>query len=277
MATEPGQAPERRGEACMSDLALERLLAGDLAGAGRNAVLVHLAACAACAARLDRLERSNERFVRDAPVAPMVDAIARGIAGSVPWSARPRRRAVAAGVVAAVVGIAAAIALFPRTGERAAAPAPERKKGGVAAGDGDLTLELIARHADGRVARIASGASLTPGEAVRFHIASSRAGHLAIVGIDAVQVVTPYAPAAGAGGLIAVTPGEHLLAGSIILDDTLGVERIVAVRCDEPVPIRDVVAAARRALAIAGGDPARVDRLELGCAQTSVAIVKVAR
>src|SRR5262249_6301084 len=105
---------------------------------------------------------------------------------------------------------------------------------------------------------------------------SDRKGFLGIVGIDSARKVTAYAPAEGT--LLAIPKGKNmLLEGSIVLDETLGPERIVAVRCATSMPIARVVEKATQALEAAGGDPVAVTAIDLGCTQTSFLIKKVSR
>ena len=81
--------------------------------------------------------------------------------------------------------------------------------------------------------------------------------------IDAAQAVTAYGSAlALAGGV------PRILDGSIILDDTLGPERIVAVVCDWPIAGELGVALARGALATAGGDPRQIGQITCGRARS---------
>ena len=140
---------------------------------------------------------------------------------------------------------------------------------------GDVTLALIVRHGDGRTERVLpGGARLRPGEAIRFELSTRRAGYVGVVGIDAARAVTAYAPATGA--LPALAAGRaQLLDGSVVLDETLGAERIVAAVCAAPRPIDELVAAARRALARAGGDPRRVETIGSGCDEAVFTIEKV--
>ena len=219
----------QRPEDCLSDLALDRLVMGEVE---RHApAVVHLDTCATCRARLTELEAASRPFLSE-PRARRSPA------------PRARRRWAWLGATTALAG-AAAFALWTRpTAERT------RFKGGP-------VLEVIVSHGDGRVESISPGAALAPNDAIRFRLSTQTAGFLSIVGLDAAGHVTPYAPTTGAA--LAVPAGKgQLLDGSIILDDTPGVERIMALVCERPMAVEAVVAAGKRALADSRQDPRQI-------------------
>ena len=235
----------QRPEECLSDLALDRLVMGEV---DRQApAVVHLETCATCRARLVELEAASRPFLSDRPARRSP-------------APRARRRWAWLGATTALAG-AAAFALWTRpTAERT------RFKGGP-------VLEVIVRHGDGRVESISPGAALAPNDAIRFRLSTQTAGFLSIVGLDAAGHVTPYVPTTGAA--LAVPAGKgQLLDGSIILDDTPGSERVVALHCAKPIDIDAAVAAGKRALSSANGDPKLVGDFGLGCVQASVWFTK---
>src|SRR5262249_49944343 len=158
----------------------------------------------------------------------------------VPLSRRSRRPMVWGGALATLAA-AAALVLLVRAPEEPAF----RTKGG-------LQLQLIARRANGRVEAILPGGELAPGEALRFRVTSRAAGCVCVSVLDSARVVSAYVPAEGQALAFPATR-ERLLDGSIILDETLGPERVVAVLCKQPIAVAEVVAAGKRALARANG------------------------
>ncbi|HTV20370.1 MAG TPA: zf-HC2 domain-containing protein, partial [Polyangiaceae bacterium] len=60
--SELGRSPE-----CVSDLALDRLLSGELTGTPARAVRAHLAGCSACEARRAELAADREAFAAGVP------------------------------------------------------------------------------------------------------------------------------------------------------------------------------------------------------------------
>lgn len=235
-----------RPETCLSDLVLDRIVAGELDRAGQP----HLATCEACSARLAALERDVQELPERIFVAGEAVKVRRRL---------PR---VMAGI-ATVLAAAAALAVVSRSSIEQ--ELTERTKGG-------LGFTVHAKRASGEVDQLLPGAKLLPGESVRFSLSLEREGHVAVIGIDAAGVVTEYARPAGA----LAAGKDRLLDGSVVLDDTLGFERLVAVSCPGPVDAAALLASARSALAAAKGDPSKVGALDTTCRQATLLIEKVA-
>jgi hypothetical protein len=247
----------RRSVDCLSDLVLDRIVAGELAEA---TAAPHLTTCASCRDRLAELRTAQESFVVD-------ELRVRAAQAQVQTQEQPRARrrsVVWAGSSVGALAAAAALLLLWRP-----TPEPEptvRLKGGFA-------LELIARHRDGRVEQVLPGGALAPGEAIRFRVSSDEPGYLGVIGIDAAGNVTAYSPADGLTRSLAAGR-QQLLEGSIILDETLGPERVIAALCKKPVDVGTLVAAGKRALAQARRDPKQVLELGSGCREASALFVK---
>jgi hypothetical protein len=255
-----GLGPRTRPESCLSDFAIERSLLGEVAvPAERAAIEQHLASCPACRSR---------RWELAAAPAQVPDPAFWGQAVSGPVArARSRSRRLAGGLAAAAA-LAAGLVLAwpPRPAERAGTTG-ERAKGG------GLVLEVVARRADGRVFAVFDGTALRPGDAVRFVLTAPVAGHAAVLGLDGAGHVSLYAPATSEGTL-PVAAGKGALPGSIVIDDSPGDERFIALLC-EAMPAREALkAAGERALAEARGVPGRAGRLDLPCVQDALTIHK---
>ena len=251
--------PDDRPSPHLSSLALQQIVAREMAGARRDHALAHLAACEHCRSRRTELEGDVERFPREIDVPGAVDALVRAVAPA------PRRWYRRPSFAAATVGVAACAVLIVRLADPGSMgrPPEARPKGG-------LGFEVIRRDLRGRVETVASEDRLCPGEAIRFRVMSREPGFVAIVGVDAAQSVTPY------GSLPALAGGvPRVLDGSIILDDTLGPERIIAVVCDWPITTEIAVVLARGALTAAAGDPRKIGRIAPACREASLLIEKV--
>jgi hypothetical protein len=246
-------ATSARRDGCLSDLLLDQLIAGELVGGEGDGARSHLDGCAACRTRRAELDEAVARFDSEVFVEGLAAQAVRRTRG-------PRFLPMLSAGVAAVAALILVVLLRP--------PAPdERTKGGA------VTLALVVRHVDGSTERVVPGALLRPNEAIRFELTTARAGFVGVVGLDSAQVVSAYAPASGT--LPALPAGRaQLLDGSVILDNTAGAERIVAVVCAKTRSIEDVAAAAKRALARAGGDPRGVGALEIDCDQSSFVFAK---
>jgi hypothetical protein len=250
-----GSLPIRqRPESCLSDLVLDRFAAGELDGDPAARARTHLAGCALCVTRLAQLEDDLQQ--------PLDQLLVTRVAA--------RARRWRAWSLAAMLSAAALLAVWLRL--------PDARLGDSRLKGAGLYLQLIARRGGathpGPSERLLPGATLAPGDAVRFRVSTARAAYLSIIGIDAAYAVSAYFPLAGEGALAAGR--EQLLDGSIILDQTLGPERMIAVACTKPLPMSRLLEAGRRALERAGGDPRQVGSLGLECIESSFLIEKVA-
>jgi hypothetical protein len=245
-------------DACFSDLALDRLRIGELGPTSDLAI--HVNGCARCAARLAALRADARPFTDDLLVARLAAAV-RAQARA---QARARGRRLAMPLWSG--GLAAAALLLLYVHVRPPTSPSLRSKGRGA-------LELVVRHADGRVEPVVAKTLLHAGESVRFIVSTDEGGYLAIVGVDARKVVTAYHPATGQARPIAAGP-RQLVDGSVILDDAPGAERMIAVVCARPLSVDAITSAARQALVRADGDPRRMGALALDCRQLSFVIEK---
>jgi hypothetical protein len=159
-------------DACVSDLALDRLRTGELASSSEAAA--HVSACARCSARAAALRADAHRF-DDEQFVPRLAADARKRARR--WH---RVLPASSGLLAA-----AAVLLLYLHGRPPTPPPDTRTKGHSA-------LDLVVRRADGHVEPVVAGTLLHPGESVRFIVSTDEAGYLASVGADPRQAVSAY-------------------------------------------------------------------------------------
>jgi hypothetical protein len=250
-----------REPTCPSDLVLDRFLAGELEGSAYDLIVVHLAGCARCAARRVELEEVRDRFPDELFVA--------GLAAKAVRTAGSRRPLVTGGLSALAAAAAVVFLLLPTGGEPPTDGRTIRTKGGD-------SLQVFASRG-GEVNPLLPGDPLAPGDAIRFEVTAPRRSWVLVLGLDAAGTVTPYA-AGGGEGVPLAAEAPTLLPGSIVLDDTGGTERLVALFCEHPVRADEAVRAGARALARAGGDPAAsLDVQVPGCRQASLAFRKVPR
>ncbi|MCB9525809.1 MAG: hypothetical protein H6702_20900 [Myxococcales bacterium] len=250
----PNVAPGHLGRA-----ALQRVLGGEAPGDEA----AHAQGCPHCRPRLEALRATRDAFlVRHPPAAFMAALEARRPEAW--WRRWPTW--IGAGLLAAA---AAAVALSVQP----VSPAPE-----VAAGTrlkAGVGLSFHVRGPQG-VRDGEPGAVLQPGDAIQLRYSTPAHRHLVVVSLDSAGAVTPFYDQGGRS--LAIEPGVgRLLEGSVLLDDALGPERVVGCFSEAPLPTADVVAAAKAALAQAGGDPTRVERLPLDCTQASFTFVKAPR
>jgi hypothetical protein len=236
---------------CVSDLRFDRLLAGELGPEERKPIDGHVQGCGPCQNRFLKLQAQHEEFPQKVWISGLAMQVLRG---------NQRRKlhkvmAIAATVAMCVVGVS----VLQRAGPSQDGIRPK--------GEGPK-LEVFARHDDGRVEEVAPGAALAPGTALRFRITTKAAGFVGVVGLDNAGVVSGYYPEQGP--LLPVSgASQQMLDGSVILDDTPGVERLFAVLCEEQLDVSELVQAATTALQTNGDDPSAVRRLGVKCEQAT--------
>jgi len=279
----------RRPEGCPSDLALEELHAGDLAGSSREASLRQpLARCAFCHPRVAALSSK---------VPPMSPELREAMGAASP-SARPfaapseqsARRPARPMVALFALGAAAAVALVARPTLRGHDQANEKETNDNRT-KGTLTLTVLIRRADGRIDRVNGEglngeAHLRESELMSFAVQTTQPSRVVVLGLDTAPSATLYVPyvppeslgqpAKQAAALPLETASATLLPGSIVADGRPGVERIFAVACPSEAALAPatVQTKATSALALAHGQPEAVTSLGTGCAEASVLLHK---
>jgi hypothetical protein len=194
-------------------------------------VLAHLASCARCRGDQKDAAELREQFARS--------VLPRGL------PVRPRRRWAWLAVPAVAVAVLI-IALWQR---------PERRDElGI---KGDASWQVFGNR-DGQTFAVRDETELVPGDRIRFVVLPDGAKYLLVASVDGSGTVTIYYPYNGEHS--ASIKGDRFeLAGSIVLDDAPGPERIYAILSDHPVAAA-VVAAQLRELAAGGANAIRATR-----------------
>ena len=241
---------------CLSDLALDRLVAGERVADAA----AHAAGCARCGARLEEFRRAQ---ATDAPLLDQIRARAPVAGGTVV----PLRRRL---LLSTMLPLAAAAAIVLLLLPRFLRPnVGERPKGSSA-----LALDVVVKHADGHVEALGPQGRVRAGDAIRFLVSTPRAGHLVILGLDAAGNVSVYV--ADGDNPHRIDRGQkQAMPGSIVLDATPGAEKLVALECEARFAVADAVDAGRRALQRAAQDPRRAAALGLpGCDEVAFTMDK---
>jgi hypothetical protein len=201
--------PAERSPACLSRLHCDQLLNGELED--RADLKAHQAGCARCTALLARHREERAGF-------------------AVPLR-RPRRRRrwiTPLAAAAAVLGV-----WLVASRDRRAAPEARSK--------GRPGLAFYVKHGDA-VRPGGPGERVAPGDAINFAASTERPSFLAIVSVDGARHVSVYYPE---GPAAAPLPAgrDQVLTLSVVLDDVLGLERLVGVFCDRPIAVAPLEAA----------------------------------
>jgi len=246
----------RRAPECVSDLVLDQIVSGEAVGAAPEA---HVAGCARCGERLASFRADQER---DAALVAELAARAE-----LPSVVPLRRRLWLSAALPLLAAAAILLLLLPRL---LRGPGSDtREKGGSA-----LALDVVVRHADGKIESLGPNGRVRAGDAVRFVVSTPRPGHLVVLGLDSAGAVSVYV-SDGADPHKVERGSRQAMPGSVILDDTPGAERLVALECDARFAVSDAVDAGRRSLERAAKDPRRAGALGLpGCMEAALTMDK---
>lgn len=214
----------------LSALDLDALALGALPEGEARAARAHLATCATCRVDADASAALRDQFERSA------------LARNVPT--RPRRNPF--WLVAPALAAAAAVALVFVTTRQHPREQPEL------AIKGDAAWQVVANR-NGETFAVHDGASLIPGDRIRFAVTPNGAHFLLVASIDGAGTPSIYYPYEGSES--AAVTGERVeVPGSIVLDAAPGPERLFALLSDEPI----TTAAVRSELAAIGADADKI-------------------
>ncbi len=231
-------------DGCLSDLVLDRVIAGAAPSAPASA---HLAKCTECQARLASFRTSQEMC------SPAIEQLlaratskARPTKESKPWFSLPRLTLAASMAGLLVVAFTASRMQSDDQASSEVATDTIRPKG--------TSLGFYV-HRDGIVAPGVSGGAFKAGDALRFAITTSEPTHFYLVGIEDSGAVSAYYPFGGASSAF-VEPGvDAPLPDSLVLDESRTTEYFVGIFRDTPITMAEVEGAVRRA-SIPGRMPA---------------------
>ncbi len=255
-------ARRRRSPECASDLALDQLALGELSGADQTRLSAHLRACPSCSQAQVAIAASQRLFLAQENIGALAsDALGRAERERATF--RPWAWVTRLALPLALAAGAAAVVLWPAEQET-------RTKGG-------FSLSTYVLHPEaGNRGVLHAGEPVHPGDKLQFRYQGHR-GYLAIVAVDAVGKVSVYYPP---GPVAEPVEAGRDLRSAVELDDVLGPEVVVALRCAEPVAVAQVVAAAKQAVErarLAAQTPTAIDELGLPCIEMRQKLDKVGR
>lgn len=228
-------ASPRTGDACLSDLALDRLVVG---GEATTAQRDHLETCERCGQRLALFEGGVDES--EHAVASALGAARQRVteAGAAPparsWWGRGLPRLALAGATLAALTLVLLWALEPGD-QPAGEPAFDdtlRIKG--------TTMRFFVQRGEEVVPGV-SGDVYRPGDSLRFAVSNDAPKYFFLVGVEESGLVSAYVPFDGDTSL-RLTPGiDQPMPGSLVLDDSPQTEYFVGLFTDTPLAFDDIV------------------------------------
>lgn len=235
---------------------LERWALGELPEPEALVVSEHVTGCAHCTTRLRALEAERAEHLAASPAEiASAQILARLERAPEPsgWRAWWASTSWASRAWAPLVVLTLVLVYtMPR-------PQPggdNRTKGG-----GGPTLAMYVNRPEGPV-RAEPGVTLSAGAQVQFRYTAAGRRYVYLVSVDGRRAITPLAPADGGMSVPIEPTGDHVLPGSIILDDAVGAERVFAFYTDVPMSFELVQTALSRALDDHGGDAEALDHVQ---------------
>jgi hypothetical protein len=239
--------------ACLSELRLDRWVAGELNGPEREDVEAHLRGCRRCAARQDTRQLEKRRFQETAPPLPFqarpAVVVVQDAGATVVTRKRPgffsSKRAVVGAAAGLAVALAAAFILVPWALSPCCGETLQVK------GKGNHRVRFFVHDgAAGTVREGVFGETVRPGDRIRFAFNDTALGDrsVALLSRDAAGKVSVYFPD-GARQTAPPPPpsADGLIAYSVQLDETLGPETLYAVYCAGAVALEPMQTALSRA------------------------------
>jgi hypothetical protein len=250
----------------IGELELRRHRAGEPLGDAGPAIAAHAGACAECKARLRALDDEQRRFESAISFDRFAAGVERAARGARPVPRRLPARVWALPTLAMAAAVAVVVTFHGRTpqvgagapGGHVTPPGWDGIKGGAG-----MTVR-IAGAAGQRTAQVEATEALAAGERLRLGYQSGGHRYLLSLSIDEHGVVTPLYPEQGSSLTVpaAVPTATHFLPDSVELTG-VGLERIIVVLSDQPISVESARAAAKAAYDRAGGDLARLPKLDL--------------
>lgn len=238
---------------------------GELPEVERSRLEGHLQGCAHCqGVRAGQLSARAE--LDPAQVAAASVAILERLERPAPRRLAWLRPQLWAGVVAAAIAL---VVVLPQAKELLFGEGPRiRTKGAQGP-----SLEMWVNTPEGAQPGV-DGMHLGEGDQIQFRYRASGRQYVLVVSVDSRGVTSPLYPEAPGQSLKISPEGEHVLDGSVILDDAKGPERIFAFFSDSPLSYEEVVTRLRQAVP-PGTDLSKVEQVELtGADLESVLIIK---
>lgn len=214
-------------------LALERMSAGKLCSNEQSDLEAHLVTCSQCEGRWQELCAAQRHFMAEVYPRTIATTLERCRSSERAKKSSPWRWAAVPVLAVAV------IVLFVTVRPRPAPLSPSQSEALIATKGSTPTFGMFARRGS-EVFRVRSGSVLAPGDQVRFVVGPGNFNYLLIASIDGAGVTSIYYPFDGKRSAPLTREPRQELPGSVVLDQTLGSERVYALFSREPLSAKQV-------------------------------------
>jgi hypothetical protein len=212
---------------CPSDLALDRLHAGELPAERSASLRVHIAGCPACDERMAERARGFAAFPQLDPGLVFARVVAKAEQPTASLIERLRRFAGSLqGLLSASTVALAAVAFVVISQRASVEPAVGTRL------KGSLALRVHRQRGDHSEA-VASGEPFAPGDRLRFEIDIPASGYVAILGIESSGKLYRAWPLTDAATVHLAAGRGVLLDGAVSLDAAPGREVLYLVQCQD--------------------------------------------
>lgn len=174
----------------------------------------HLASCTSCREHVEALQREMSDFVKRQPFELFEAKLQRRQKEPKPF----RIRLLIPWVVAAALAV---IGVTNRPSER------------VLLKGGNNPFKVFVRKPSGEISFLSTGDAIRTGDTLKFSFTAPRDGHWLVFDVDGRERVTVAYPFGGKHSE-PISAGEHVLEGSVEVDDAPGPEWLVAVFAPQP-------------------------------------------
>ncbi|MBW2700889.1 MAG: DUF4384 domain-containing protein [Deltaproteobacteria bacterium] len=251
--------------------ALECHHAGEGESALRKSIEDHLKTCLSCREKIEALKEASANFEGRMNRAGFLAAVQQGMKEAEEPLSRRRIWPWFAVVGTALAAMLLWMVLQPQLGVLGG----EGADGIRIKGDSTLKLGFFIEH-DGKTELVDPTKVLHPGERIQFALTGPRGGFVHLVGVDEAGLVSVYYPRSDQGQEEFPGGVGRPVPGAVLLDGTLGRERIFVLVCEQAMK------AAQIKSRVEGLRPdvrglLDEDMLDFDCAQTSLVLHKERR
>lgn len=217
------------GANCPSDLALDRMHAGELTGEAKTHIESHLRDCPICPQRLAERATGFDAFPQ-LDARPVLAAVHRRIAeeSSASESRFSLKKLLAVLIPAAALGAVAVITVI------GGSPHAPLSQGDGVREKGNAALHVYRQQGE-RSIEMLSGDTFSPGDHIRFAVDLPTRSYIGVLGVEASGALYVAWPQDDKAMTLLDAGKGQQLPGAVVLDEKPGRETLYLVACREPL------------------------------------------